>query len=194
MAIAKVLGLSDFNTGFKSLAFMGYPRYRVGADGSVWSKCKVGKTSLTAGLSDKWKLRKLTVAKNGYRVLPLSNEHGPKLFYVHRLVLSAFRGECPEGFEACHNDGNPLNNVLENLRWGTPSSNQQDAVRHGRKVNQPKCESHRHSKLTTAQVRNIRKLRKADKKKYTYNILSKLFGVSDCTIGSIVTRKGWKSL
>lgn len=50
---------------------------------------------------------------------------------IHRLVLEAFVGPCPEGMEACHNDGNPANNHLGNLRWDTPSANNYDQVRHG---------------------------------------------------------------
>ena len=51
--------------------------------------------------------------------------------FVHRLVLEAFRGSAPAGMEACHNDGNPTNNRLDNLRWDTQSANQLDRVRHG---------------------------------------------------------------
>lgn len=50
---------------------------------------------------------------------------------VHRLVLTAFVGPPPDGMHALHGDGNPANNSLENLRWGTPSENSLDAVRHG---------------------------------------------------------------
>lgn len=50
---------------------------------------------------------------------------------VHRAVLLAFVGPCPEGREGCHRDGNPGNNTLENLYWGTRSENCLDQVRHG---------------------------------------------------------------
>jgi hypothetical protein len=50
---------------------------------------------------------------------------------VHALVLEAFVGPRPKGKESCHFDGNPANNRLENLRWGTRSENNLDAVRHG---------------------------------------------------------------
>jgi len=50
---------------------------------------------------------------------------------VHRIVLEAFVGPCPPGMEGCHNDGNPRNNVLTNLRWDTRSENQRDSIRHG---------------------------------------------------------------
>lgn len=50
---------------------------------------------------------------------------------VHRLVLFAFVGPPPPGMHALHSDGDPANNRLSNLRWGTPSENSLDAVRHG---------------------------------------------------------------
>lgn len=51
--------------------------------------------------------------------------------YVHRLALLAFIGPPPEGMEGCHNDGNPSDNRLENLRWDTRSANMLDKVLHG---------------------------------------------------------------
>lgn len=51
--------------------------------------------------------------------------------YVHRLVLEAFVGPCPDGMEACHGDGVRTNNALRNLRWDTRSENHRDKVRHG---------------------------------------------------------------
>lgn len=53
---------------------------------------------------------------------------------VHRLVAEAFYGPCPEGYVARHLNGDHLDNRADNLRWGTPSENQHDTVRHGRHV------------------------------------------------------------
>lgn len=50
---------------------------------------------------------------------------------VHKLVLLAFVGPAPDRHECCHNNGNPADNRLENLRWGTRRENILDAVRHG---------------------------------------------------------------
>lgn len=51
---------------------------------------------------------------------------------VHVLVLESFVGRRPSAeMHGCHNDGNPLNNSVFNLRWDTPSANAQDMVRHG---------------------------------------------------------------
>lgn len=56
---------------------------------------------------------------------------GGRTRLVHSLVLEAFIGPRPPGFEACHNDGDPANNRLSNLRWDTRSANTRDRVRHG---------------------------------------------------------------
>ena len=50
---------------------------------------------------------------------------------VHKLVLLAFVGPAPDKHECCHNNGDPADNRLENLRWGTRSENIKDAYAHG---------------------------------------------------------------
>jgi hypothetical protein len=50
---------------------------------------------------------------------------------VHKLVLLAFVGPAPEGHECLHQNGDPSDNRLENLRWGTRGDNIRDAIRHG---------------------------------------------------------------
>lgn len=52
--------------------------------------------------------------------------------WVHRLVLLAFVGPCPPGLESRHLDGNPANNSLSNLCWGTRSRNNLDRAIHRR--------------------------------------------------------------
>lgn len=43
--------------------------------------------------------------------------------FVHRLVLTAFVGPCPDGMEACHGIGGATDNRAANLRWDTRSAN-----------------------------------------------------------------------
>lgn len=65
---------------------------------------------------------------------------------VHVLVLEAFVGPRPDGLFCCHNDGDPGNNRLENLRWDTRSANNIDILRHG---------GQRHCVLTEADIPSI---------------------------------------
>jgi hypothetical protein len=57
--------------------------------------------------------------------------------YVHRLVLFAFVG-VPQSnvarIETRHLDGNPTNNSLSNLTWGTVAENRADRRRLGEKA------------------------------------------------------------
>ena len=53
---------------------------------------------------------------------------------VHRLVLEAFVGPCPDGMETNHRDGVKTNNRLENLEYVTRSQNQIHALALGLKV------------------------------------------------------------
>lgn len=63
------------------------------------------------------------------------NAHGRKTKRsVHQLILLTFVGprpEGPDGKEIRHLDGNPLNNALSNLAYGSQSENSHDRVRHG---------------------------------------------------------------
>lgn len=49
---------------------------------------------------------------------------------VHRVIAAAYLGDCPEGHEVRHMDGDASNNVPSNLRYGTRSENVVDSVNH----------------------------------------------------------------
>lgn len=78
-----------------------------------------------------------------------------KTFTVHRLVCEAFNGSQPDGMWALHRDGDPKNNVAENLYWGTPKQNAQDSVRHRTNANVRKTHCPRgHEYVESNIVRN----------------------------------------
>lgn len=72
--------------------------------------------------------------------------------YAHELVLLAFVGPRPPGLECCHNNGDPSDNRLSNLRWDTISSNRKDTMRHGR------YKYYRSKRITVDDVARIRQL------------------------------------
>lgn len=70
--------------------------------------------------------------RHGYHVVNLSKGGVRAKFYVHRLVLVAFRGEPEPGAECCHYNDVRDDNRLENLRWDTHAANVGDSVIRGR--------------------------------------------------------------
>lgn len=79
--------------------------------------------------------------KNGYSYYDLQGEWGRRNVPVHHIVAGTFLGEAPKGTEICHNDGNPSNNHVDNLRYDSRSSNMTDRVKHGvhHQVNKTFC-------------------------------------------------------
>lgn len=68
----------------------------------------------------------------GYSILTLSKNGRLRGVQAHVLVLEAFIGPRPSPeMDACHGNGDPSDNRLENLRWDTKSANAFDTVRHG---------------------------------------------------------------
>lgn len=76
-------------------------------------------------------LRPGTYCKTGHLSVVLG--HGTQGKPVHRLVMLAFVGAPPHGYEVLHNDGNPKNNALSNLRYGSRTDNILDVYRQGKK-------------------------------------------------------------
>lgn len=76
-------------------------------------------------------LKKLSSNRSGYQHVHVAKDGQKRRPGVHILVLETFVGPRPEGNVGCHNDGDPFNNRLENLRWDTRANNGLDTVKHG---------------------------------------------------------------
>ena len=135
------------------------------------------------------KILKQNVLKSGHHMVRLykDGDGSKKDFGVHRLVLLAFVGPCPDGMECCHYDGNPSNNRQNNLRWDTKWSNMEDSKRHG-------TFALGKSKLTEEQVLEIRKLYREGESKTIMTDLAKKFGLALGTIHPLIKGKTWSHL
>jgi len=125
---------------------------------------------------------------HGYKYSTIYNGNGRKIHRVHRLVLAAFVGPCPEGMECCHNNGIKTDNRLENLRWDTSKNNNADKINHGSKLfgeNSP------HVKLNTFDVTFIKKRLS---EKWSCGDLGRMFKVHPSTIESIKKGRTWKHI
>lgn len=78
------------------------------------------------------RLLRPSTTRHGYQRVSLSVVTREKGFLVHQLVLSAFAGPCPKGKETRHLDGDPSNNRLSNLAYGTARENGRDRAWHRR--------------------------------------------------------------
>lgn len=150
-----------------------FPGYRVGTDGSVWSRRLQLKPSK---------------ARNGYLTVSLycGAKNTRETRYVHRLVLEAFVGPCPDGMECRHLNDVRTDNRAENLRWGTRAENVNDwAVIHNKS---PQGERNYFAKLTRDDVAEIRNRLAIGVKR---SLLAREFGVGVGTIGYIARGDTW---
>lgn len=117
------------------------------------------------------------VDRDGYRVVTI----GGLRTKLHRLLLYVFRGPAQKkGMVTRHLDGNPSNNRIDNLAWGTPAENWNDKRKHGTAT---VGERSGRAKLTDEDVRKIRIDGNSAKE------LAKCYGVSDSTIRLIRSGK-----
>lgn len=162
----------------------GFPGYEVSEDGQVRS-AKVGRALVPQrGKKLKaWSHLQVGLYRAGRRTQKK----------VHLLVLEAFVGSRPEGLEGCHNNGDVLDNRLENLRWDTHANNIADKKAHGteqfgdlhwtaRMVERPM------GKLTVDKVLDIRLLRAQGLKLAD---LAEMFGVTETNVSYIARRMTW---
>lgn len=175
--------MAIFHSTTRILPIKGFPNYEVGEDGSVWS-FKVPNTETRRRLEPR-KLKPRKASKYGHVsvVMYRGGKRYDKL--VHHLVLETFDRPQPKGMECRHLDGNPRNNRLENLRWGTRKENSADRIIHGTTCRGEKSVC---SKLTSTQVQGIR--RRLKSRERIADIATK-FNVSPTTVSRIKNKFRW---
>ena len=127
------------------------------------------------------------IVSGRYLAVKLWTDRKHKSKAIHRLVLETFSGECPEGMEASHLDGDGFNSRLDNLVWETHQENVDRKKIHGTNT---VGENHPMRKLTNFDVKRIRQMLKEGV--YGQIALASMFKVSRSMISAISTRKNWK--
>lgn len=150
----------------------GHPGYRVGNDGSVWTRWNKGPG---AQANREWRLLHVRTDHEGYGRVTFRDRTAVK---VCVLVLTAFVGPCPPGMEACHGPDGVASDALTNLRWDTHAANIADKNAHGTMA---KGERHGRSKLTDQQISEVRALAGTD----TQQNVANRFGVSRGYVGQL---------
>lgn len=111
-------------------AIPAYPNYQASNFGRIRSvpRTEHGRTYPGVVMSSR-------VSNSGYVLVDVRTAAGEKKTRTaHALVLEAFVGPCPPGMESRHLNGDPLDNRLGNLMWGTKAENESDKVRHGTRI------------------------------------------------------------
>lgn len=118
----------------------------------------------------KSKLLSPATVKSGHQSVVIGRKYGSA--QIHRLVLQEFLGPCPLDMEVRHWDGNPGNNRLDNLVYGTRKENILDVY-----------DTHEAwRKLSAAQVREIRQMLAEGIRGAR---IAEKFGISQTTVSSI---------
>lgn len=155
------------------------PDYAAEATGTIWSRYRWGW----------WRPLKPYVKVNGRYMVSVWTPTGQrKVMQVHRLVLAAFVGPCPDGMEACHNDGDPSNNRPENLRWDTRVSNMADTLTHGTRNH---GEVNGKSKISAETVGEIRRRLAASESQRS---IARAVGLTQPQVSNIHRGKSWGHL
>ncbi len=174
--------MSEVQSNVQYRDIQGFPGYRVGDDGSVWS-CR------WKGANGKWKkLQPDTEKKTGYLCVRLSRNGRKANLRVHSLILKAFIGPRPKGKMGCHENDIPSDNRLTNLRWDTQKGNSKDAVKNGRSTAGVR---NARARLTVENVQEIRRRRAAGE---SAKSIAPHFGITYWHVHAINAGQFWKGV
>jgi len=159
-----------------------YPDYEVSNKGRVRSWRKSGPHG---GRRNEPKILAYNKHRGGYQMVILCRKGSQKKCTVHRLVLAAFDKSMPSEIDCCHKNGNPSDNRVENLYWGTRKENMADQLIHGTRIFGERNGS---AKLTGTDALAIAK----DPR--TQQVIAADYGVSRDAIQKIKSGKTWSSV
>lgn len=166
----------------------GYPAYRI-YDSGIIESCWIW-GPYYPGMKSKHKWRELPrrYKEDGYIPVQLSDGNGKIIrTHLHRLLAISFISPPPTKKSVVrHLDGNPRNNAISNLAWGSYKDNEDDKIAHGTWNTR-----NGGAKLTPDQVIEIRLKCKNGEKQED---LSKEYGVSRPTITRIANKTIWRDL
>jgi len=166
--------------------------YQVSNRGRVRSVTREVIDSLGHVRKYRGKVMRLWRHNNGYPVCELKKAGHGQLMRVHTLVLEAFVGQAPNGYEAHHKNGDRADNSVENLEWILSF---QHKSMHKKNATEPegmfqKGERHPKAKLTKSQVLEIYRIGQTE----SHGVIADRYGVERSTISQILSGRTWAHL
>ena len=182
-------------TNWKTIA--GFEQYEIDQNGNVRSWRKKAREWRIPDEKPGWRTSPVpvsgTTTRHGYIAYILRDSTGkPVRRLAHRLVALAFLG-VPENkalTDVAHNDGNPSNNHVSNLRWATHRDNQMDMRKHGTMQDGEKSIT---AKISAEQAVEIRD-RAKNGPRGTQRRLASEYGISVAQVCRIVNSTRWRSI
>jgi hypothetical protein len=147
--------------------------YEISDLGNIRSNYKNGKCRNLVPMTNGQK-------ENDYLFIKLDG----KKHYIHQLVLEAFVGKKPKGFECDHLNKHKQDNRLENLRYLILAENRSHAG-----------EAHPTAKLNDSKVKLIRMMYESKEVLgITQKKLANMFDVTSHAISNVITRRTWSHI
>lgn len=161
--------------------------YSISSEGNVWSEARTVRGPRGSTRERGGRLVSASVTSNGYKTVHLWRENKRTTRTVHSLVAEVFLAPPEEGrSQVCHNNGDPLDNRVGNLRWGSPRENSADRKGHGTYICGKQVAN---SRLTDENVVLVRTLYAGGT--WRQSDLAERFGVDQAQIGRVIAGKAW---
>ena len=126
------------------------------------------------------------IIKGGYHCVALCRDSRRITRTVHSLVMEAFVGPRPSGYQVAHEDDCGAHNSLGNLAYKTVGDNHLDKIKRGRTARGSTINT---SKLVESQVVSMREERMAGAGVVE---LAEKYGVSTVAVSKICLGQNWK--
>ncbi len=186
----------DYKLAYTSLISC-YPFELTDLDGEIWKKIAFGNGRyeisnygrVKSFARGEWRILKPSLHNIGYLYIELNYKGARKKFKIHRLVAEAFIPNPENKATVDHVFNNKFDNYYKNLRWATPSENNQFAYDTGAKKSGGGSYQ---AKLTDVQAVWCRSVYNPTDTEHNVKALAEKLNVSHYVIWDIVTGKTYK--
>ena len=112
-----------------------FPTYYARSNGEVWRDTRDVPSAIKCGKARVLRLTPTHTPSNGYWIIQPYKDSKKLAIYLHRFILTAFKGPAPDPTMECHHiDADTSNNAIDNLMWVTRQENSDYVPNYKRRV------------------------------------------------------------